>query len=241
MHTVKSKVIACALFVVGLLVLPESGLAGTINFSASQGGRAASASFEAVGGDLVVTLTNTSTDDALVPVDILTGVFFDIATPGPTLTPVTAVLAPGSSVLFGGTDPGNVVGGEWGYNEGLSGAPGGAAYGISSSGLGLFGPPDLFPGSNLQGPSSPDGLQYGITSAGDDPLTGNTPVTGTNALIKNSVVFTLSGLPMGFDPMVSISNIQFQYGTDLSEPHFPEPSTMALLGFGAVAVLRRRR
>jgi hypothetical protein len=107
----------------------------------------------------------------------------------------------------------------------------------------LFGSQDLFPGSNLQGPDAPDGLQYGITSAGDDTGTGNTPVTGENALIKNSVVFTLSGLPVGFDPSASISNVVFQYGTALDEPHFPgipEPATLALM-CGALTCLARPR
>jgi hypothetical protein len=40
---------------------------------------------------------------------------------------------------------------------------------------------------------SPDGLQYGITSGSDNPSTGNAAVTGANALIQNSVVFTFSG------------------------------------------------
>src|SRR6185503_11805094 len=100
-----------------------------------------------------------------------------------------------------------------------------------------------FPGSNLQGPASPNGLQYGITSAGDNTATGNTPVTGTNALIQNSVVFTLSGLPPGFNPATSISNVEFQYGTDLSEPHFPgvpEPATLVLMAGGALLMGRRQ-
>jgi hypothetical protein len=86
---------------------------------------------------------------------------------------------------------------------------------------------------------SPDGLQYGITSAGDDSTTGNTPVM-TSPLIDNSVVFTL-GLPTGFT-LGGVTNVSFQYGTDLSEPNVPgiaaepvlapEPSTFLLLGIG---------
>jgi hypothetical protein len=220
--------------------------AAPITFSASSGTLAANAVFDIVGGNLQVTLTNTSSYDVLVPADVLTAVFFNMAG-NPTLTPLSVVLASGSTVLFPfsgtGTDPGGVVGGEFAYKSGLTGAPGGASYGVSNSGLSpLFGPPDLFPGTDLQSPLSPDGIQYGITSAGDNPATGNTPVTGTNALIKNSVVITLSGLQTNFD-LANISNVSFQYGTDLSEPNIkvPEAGALLLFGTGLVGLVGYRR
>jgi len=220
--------------------------AAPLTLSATQGNLSASVSFELdATGKLRVVLTNTSPADVLAPADVLTAVFFDIAG-NPVLTPVSAVLGAGSTVLFGGTDPGGVVGGEWAYRAGLTGAPQAAQQGISSVGLGLFGPPDLFPGTNLEGPASPNGLQYGITSAGDNPATGNTPVTGTQPLIQNAVIFTLGGIPEGFQ--LNISNVSFQYGTDLSEPHLlthtPEPDSVFLATTGvillAAGMLRRR-
>lgn len=227
--------------VVALVVLFATRVnAADLTFGASQGAREASVSFEVSGSDLIVTLTNTATADALVPVDILTAVFFDVTGGSLSLTRTSAIVPAGSFVHNGMTDPGNVVGGEWAYLSGLAGAPEGTSYGISSVGLGLFGPGDRFPGTDLEPPTSPDGLQYGITSAGDNLGTGNMPLM-TNPLIKNAVVFTLSGLPMGFDPMTQIENIQFQYGTDLSEPHFPEPASAILMGIAAVGLLRRRR
>jgi hypothetical protein len=224
--------------VLGLLALSclSSGSAQAFTVVGSSGSRAASADIVINGSNLQLTLTNTSTADVLVPVDVLTAVFFDIKG-NPALTPVSAVLANGSTVFYGTTDPGGVVGGEWAYKSGLSGAPGDANQGIGSSGFGLFGPPDLFPGNNLQGPVSPDGLQYGITSAGDDTTTGNSPVTGDNALIQNSVVFTLSGLPAGITSD-DISNVWFQYGTALSDPVFPgDPHTSAVPESGALALM----
>lgn len=225
------------------LVLAGSASAAQISFTGSSGSLAASVTFDTSGTDLLVTLTNTSTADALVPVDILTGVFFDIAGSPLALTRTSAVVPAGSSVFYGSTDPGGVVGGEWAYRSGLAG-PGGRAYGISSAGLGLFGPGDLFPGTDLQPPASPNGLEYGITSAGDNLATGNAAVTGSNALIKNQVVFTLSGLPAGFNPSTGILNVLFQYGTDLSEPSFPgvpEPSSLSLLAIAALVAGRRKR
>ncbi|MBI5601925.1 MAG: PEP-CTERM sorting domain-containing protein [Deltaproteobacteria bacterium] len=196
----------------------------------------ASATFDIVGTFLQVTLTNTGAD-VMAPSDVLTALFFNI-TGNPSLTPGSATLASGSSVLFGGSDPGGVVGGEWAYTNIASGAPNGATQGISSSGLGIFGGAN-FPGSNLQDPSAVDGVQYGITSGADNPSTGNAAVTGSNALIKNSVVFLLSNLQG--TSLNQISNVSFQYGTGLSEPNLPsnpvpEPTTLLLLGSGLIGM-----
>ncbi len=216
----------------------------SITFAGKSGDFSASATFDTYssGGSTYLTLllANTSMADVMEPSQVLTAVFWD-STAG--LTPVSAILGPQSTVLFAGTGFGDgvggecasnsdlwsarpklsarsaVVGGEWAFKSGLSGAPGSAALGVSSSGLGLFGPGDLFPGANLQGPLSPGGLQYGITSAGDNPLTGNKAVTGDNALIQNSVLFTFR--IAGAGDLASVSDVQFQYGTDLGEAHFP--------------------
>jgi hypothetical protein len=217
--------------------------ASMITFSASQGSLAASVTFDTSGTDLIVTLTNTSAADVTVQNQILTAVFFDVGGPLLSLNPGagSAVLASGSTVLFGTSDPGNVVGGEWQYLAGIGGsAPHGANYGISSAGYGIFGSPN-FPGSNLQGPAAINGLQYGITSAGDDSSTGQPAVTGTNALIQNSVVFTLPGLPVGFDPATAISNVNFQYGTSLLDSNIQVPAPGALSLLAAAALCSRRR
>src|SRR6185436_15990292 len=112
-------------------------------------------------------------------------------------------------------------------------------------GFGLFGPGDLFPGADLEDPASPDGVQYGLLSAGDNTGTGNGGITGSGGLIKNSVKFTLDSVPTGF--LVSqISNVSFQYGTGLDEPNIPaipEPETYAMLlaGLGLRGFVARRR
>jgi len=175
----------------------------------------------------------------------LTAVFFDIDPTTVALTPVSAKLA-GSTVYFGTSGVDGNVGGEWAYGSGLTGAPGNAGLGTSSSGFNLFGQAN-FNGDNLQGPAAVDGLQYGITSAGDDPATGNTPVTGENALIKNAVTFTFR--TSGPDPIASIRNVSFQYGTGLTEPRItsivPIPasvwSSFAMLGLLGIGQLRKKK
>lgn len=220
-------------FAVALLILSAATTRADITFTSVNGNLAASATFGVSGSNLLVTLTNTSLADVLVPAQVLTAVFFDLPG-GVTLSPVSALLGAGSTVLFGPSNGGN-VGGEWAYIGNLNApAPGNA--GVSSSGLGLFGDGN-FGGSDLQGPVSVDGLQYGITSAGDAWFTGNAAVTGKFALIKNQVVFTLSGLGAGSD-LASISNVTFQYGTSLTEnPSVVPAPAAALLGVIGLALV----
>lgn len=222
----------------------------SITFSGSSGNLAASATFEIVSEgadfDFLITLTNTSIADVTAPSQVLTGVFFSIAG-DPTLNPYWAMVPGGSSVLnapgsavSGSLSPGGPdVGGEWAYRAGLVGAPNGANQGISSAGLGLFGPSDRFrTDSNLQGPNSINGLEYGITSAGDDPATINgDSVLGTTALIQNSVVFALGATLPGFSTG-DISNVSFQYGPSLTDTNVrvPEPTTLLLLGSGLLTL-----
>lgn len=265
------------LALVGALVLwySSTAWAAPITFVGTDGSRSAQVDFAVVGGQLEVTLTNTWAGDGtgglgqFVPTDLLTAVFFDISG-SPALTPVSAeITAPGAVLnagsvdgTGGATDPdaggvdnsaGSGVGGEWGYLGGLSGAPGGADYGISSTGLGLFGPTSLFSPCTvnkgtpqppcLSGPQDPDGPQYGIIGAGYGAGEGN-PAIESTPIIQDSVVFLLSDLPGGFDPSALITNVTFLYGTSLTDPQFPgvpEPASLLLLGSGLALAAKRAR
>ena len=257
---------------VGILALAMTPVCSGITFTGVSGGLAASAEFTVAGNDLVVTLTNTAASDVMVPSDLLGGVYWNSAI-ALNLTRTSAALGAGSVVHFGSTDPGGVVGGEFGYRGDItalelaaSGVLTDQQYGISANGLDVFGPPDLFPGTDLDPPASPNGMNYGITSAGDNTATGNSPVTGDNPLIQNQVIFTLTspgGLPLGFDPAEHILDVTVQYGTSFEQPSFflidddddddvippppdgqvPEPVTAAthLLAMSGLALLASRR
>src|SRR5947208_15845268 len=82
-----------------LLCSARAAGAATYNFTASSGGLSASAQFVTGGGQLIITLANTSTADVTAPNQVLTAVFFD-TDPNTVLNPVSAILGAGSTVLF---------------------------------------------------------------------------------------------------------------------------------------------
>ena len=219
-------------------------------------------------GNFEVWLSNISDLDTIDAVHLLTAVVFDIGDGAidnanlATLTPVSATLAPGASIENPATcvDPiapcatATDVSSEWAFLQFAAASPypngpapgAGPHYGISSTGLGLFGPNDRFVGKtkgSLDDPDSPDGVNFGIASVGDVVGTGvgSGDDTGNilgNPLIKPSlnagdggpgmgaVVFrftftpcTSPGVPTGCAniDVRNINNVLFQYGTALDE------------------------
>lgn len=254
-----------AALLMGVAVTPSHATAVTLT-GTGPGGRSASATFDVTTFNnisyLVVTLTNTATYDSRVPTEILTAIFFSL--PGnPTLSRTVglsgAYLNLGSDIK-GGPDVSN-LGTEFAYEHGQNVISAtGFNQGLSSSGLGLFGPGDRFITCNncdLQGPDSPDGIQYGLTTTNDNGANDNGGIDDRE-LVRNSVVFALGNIAKDFDPSAWITSVRFQYGTSLAETHFgnggngghgggnsrvPYPSSLALIGFGALgaALVARRR
>jgi hypothetical protein len=218
---------------------------------------AASATFDIAGDNLTITLRNTSGSNSGqdVPGSTLSGLFWDF-TGSPTLTPVSAMLASGSSIIGAPCSPASCVGvtnvgGEFGYQA--TSFPGGADRGISSSGYlstGLTGNRGNFNngagGVNLDSPVSLDGINFGIVSAasGFNPNLGLASVP----LVQDAVVFLLTGVS-GLSN-ADISNVSFQYGTALTELNvpgdgggggggpLPEPASLALAAVALVAAAR---
>lgn len=175
--------------------------------------------FQQIGRKLQVRLENASTDDVLSGSNVLTAFFFSLAS-NTKLDPVSAVVPTGDIVLFGHAGRHGVVGGEWAYNNLLSGAPDSAVEGGSIVALGFFERRNRFPGKHLKSPAGSTDIDFGITSRGDNPTTGEPFVTVDNALIQNEVVFTFKGL-LKRDVLEanSITNVSFLCGMTLVLDH----------------------
>lgn len=212
---------------------------------------------------LIITLTNTNTDNAKVPSDLLTAVFFNGFTKDqvsfPTLTAVvktpSAAFPGGTTVPFNPGDIGTSKPNGWKVPNNFDNPPLNTLPGLSdfTYGLGTAGF-EIFQGGGGQQ------LNYGIATwpcadpscynnvPGNDNGNGTPPLKDSgNTFIRNSIRFELTAIDFGFS-LDKITKVRFQYGTDLKDPSFhemtevPEPSL--LLGLGAVVgggVLLRRR
>jgi hypothetical protein len=218
-----------------------TGTDGAVNLGAS-------VFFSLTGTTLTVTLTNTGTSTIATTNDALGAVFWNYVSQ-PTLTPVSAVIAPGSGA-FNGTAPAAGVGyvagdisDQWAYMAGLpvtvtlpatSAAPqpigiSAVAYG-TGGGASLFGPP-----------SSPTDLFSTDAARRLDPGDASAPPDGSGAMIlpsvqpsvtvptdklgnASTVAFVQNSMVFTFTTspsfsVNSINNVVFQYSTDLTGIH----------------------
>ena len=244
------------------LALPSSAKAGVLYSGTGTGANGitlnASALFEISGTTLTITLMNTGDTSGTgknsdVSGNTLTGVFFDLPT-GITLTPVSAtidsadLLQESTCAPVACSSSTTNVGGEFRYATGTWAGHLGNS-GIASSGY-VSGSSGNFNGPDLDTPGSLDGINFGIIA----------PQTATNAfkpngglandpLIEGQVVFTMT-IAGGTLSDGDISNVSFQYGTSITEPHFgggeepqnpiPEPATLLLLAPALAFGIRRR-
>lgn len=197
------------------------------------------AEFLVAGNQLSIKLTN-SGSEATRPSDLLTAIFWDIKTTPTTLSYQTGTAPTVTSTNSSPSPQSNVdlrnVGGneEWRYAFNAVNLPGlTQSYGLGTAGFGVF-----------SGGGGGQQFEYGI--ANGVSASANTP-TQDAFLVNNTATFVLSGLPNGFSD-ADITNVRFQYGTDLKQPSFqgvtdpiPTPALLpGLIGMG-VAALRKRK
>ncbi len=195
---------------------------------------------------LQITLTNTSTFSNYLNPDLLSGLFFSIAT-NPTITPSSAsspaaLVNPqacaSSAVTLCSTGPVN-VGNQWGYVFSATGFSSTAfstkaQYGVAAPGYSTltpsFGQPTPF-GTNPPNLAAKGTPQLAFSLVGSAYNAGTSSISSSDPLLQNSIVFGF-GLPSSITSL-NVSNVTFAYGTapdGFSAGTIPEPSSLAVFG-----------
>jgi hypothetical protein len=198
---------AIALVAIALALSAQPAKASFWTFT-DVSGRSASADFSLSGNTLTITLSNTASGAITAPNQVLTALFFSYSTGG--VSSANTALSTGGSANYTTPQYFGDVGGEWGAKSNVNGFN----YGLSSTGLGDFGPGDTINDNDLTPPGSPDGLQWGIVNPGYVDGTGNGGVEDS-PMSRGTVTFTLT-VSSGFNPD-NITSTFFLYGTAYGE------------------------
>ena len=234
---------ACAALVVAAFATGAASAGGVQFFEGSSGNHSASASFEFVGNELHITLTNTMT--TVENPAWLTGLFFDIdGSPAFTGGSATANLVSfngGGMSAYGDHTASQL----WAFRDDIAGGLpfGDQQYGLGAAGFNVFGDSDMLADG---GPHpQPNGIDGGILP----DLPGVNVPNGhfDTPFALGSVSFVLA-LANGFEGG-EISNVWFAFGSGFDEVNFPPGEViplpaalpMGLAGLAGLVVLRKRR
>jgi hypothetical protein len=248
-------------------IFAASASAASITFVGSSGTLAAATRITDLGGGLLRIELGNFGSAAVIPVDVLTGVFFDgnnavlssLGNVSAITSATTTITNPNSCGAGAAACPSGAnlnVGGEFASAANPLGV---YDFGISSSGLGIFGNAN-FLGPDLSDPVAVNGLNFGMVSIPNGISGGANPAVLAAPLLRGVVTFTLQG-QVGFNPATGITGVRFQYGTALTDANFigtplppgvptpfdvgptavPEPASMMLLGSGLLAGARYAR
>lgn len=190
----------------------------------------ASAVFDtSTAGVLQVVLTNTyGTQIHAGGADVLTGLYFNVS-PGVTLTPYSATLTSGSTMLPGTANASNIPT-EWAYfaaPTGVSGVPTGDLA-IGSTGL-VAGTNTDFTGTYHGSSGYLGGPGYGVLGNVDDVYGGFSPLEATSVTFKLNYTGSIT----------SVDGVAFLYGTSSGEGFIKVPdggTTVALLGLALLGL-----
>jgi hypothetical protein len=235
---------------------------GSVLNSSSGNTDTASAVFSLVNGSttyLQVMLTNTSTFSKYSNPDLLSGLFFAIAT-GPTLTPDSAVTttlvnptACAASQVTTCEAASVNVGNQWGYVYSQNGFTSSALTTAAQYGVAAPGYSSLTPsfGSSQIFSTNPPALaakgtpQLAFSIVGSNYNASTSGISSKDPLLQNSLTFEF-GLPIGVTSL-KISNVSFAYGTapdgSAAGTSAPEPASLAIVstGLAILAIVRRRK
>jgi len=231
------KFVGIAAVAVACLALAQDARAVLIQFN-DPSGLAAEAEFTLLNPNQIqIRLKNTSTG---VPMgfdgadQLVTGLSWNsFGVPGQTITGGGAITGPTSgSIGFSGGDvgPGADVGGEWGYGAGPISGLGNHFIAGNTSGLTLFG------GPNLDGPANADGPQAGLVA---NPVL--VALGGTGALQDEIIVTINLALAQPNLDFLDDTEILVEFGSDAAYIVVPGPGSAALLMIAGLTAVHRRR
>lgn len=226
-------------------------------FNLDDGVHVARATLSVSGNQLQIILENMATQGTKNQGETLSGLWFDAGS-SVSFSSGSVALSSGSYMINptmasndldgDGLDSLGGVSGEWALEQSVAVSSFFPSYDtvISSSGLGdLLGVDSLLRDSNgnlytdLDAPSSPNGINYGIVSSAGLASNANNTMN-SEPLVAHGVVITLDFT--GTLDVMLLDDIAFNYGTDVTGYVVPAPGAafLGLLGLSTVGWVKRR-